>query len=102
MASAPNNSGDMDYSPAGIPGDPEARHSGEWYGDALRDTPLQRGDRMFIRCEGGPCISRLEVFPPRIEVQEKGGLYVLVDEGPLESWLYKFVATIDHKASPWA
>jgi hypothetical protein len=51
---------------------------------------------MFIRCQGGPCISRLETFPPRLEIQEKGGLYVLVDDGPLEAWTYQFVAAIDH------
>lgn len=56
---------------------------------------MQRGDRMFIRCEGGPCVSRLEVFPPRIEIREKSGIYVLVDDGPPEAWLYQFVATID-------
>ena len=52
----------MAFSPAGLPGHSEARHSEEWYGDALRDPPLQRGDRMFIRCEGGPNISRLEAW----------------------------------------
>ncbi len=86
----------MAFPPAGLPGDSEARHSEEWYVDALRDRPLQSGDRMFIPCEGGPCISRLEVFPPRIEIPEKRGIYVLVDDGPLEAWAYQFVATIDH------
>jgi hypothetical protein len=38
----------------------------------------------------------LEVFPPRIEIPEKSGIYVLVDDGPLEAWAYQFVATIDH------
>ncbi len=79
-----------------VPGDSEARHSDAFYGETMTDTPLQRGDRMFVRCEGGPCLSRLEVFPPRIEIPEEGGLYVLVDDGPLEAWMYQFVATIDH------
>jgi len=35
-------------------------------------------------------------LPPRIESQEKNKLYVLVDDGPLEAWMYQFVATIDH------
>ena len=83
----------MAFSPAGWLGGAEARHSEEWYTDAPR---LQRGDRMFIRCEGGPCISRLETFPPMIEIQENGGLYVLVDDGPPEEWVYQFVATVDH------
>lgn len=90
----------MAFPPAGSPGDSEARHSEEWYGDAITDTPLRRGDRMFIPCEGGPCISRLEAFPPRIEIQEKSGLYVLVDDGPLEAWTYQFVATITRLSSP--
>jgi len=86
----------MAFSPVGLPGDSEARHSEEWYGDALTDTSLQRDDRMFIRCEGGPCISRLEAFPPRIEIPEKSGIYVLVDDGPPEAWAYQFMPTIDH------
>jgi len=86
----------MAFSSAGLPGDSETRHSEEWYGDALRNTPLQRGDRMFIRCEGGPCISRLEAFPPRIEIPEKSGIYVLVDDGPPEAWAYRFVTSSDH------
>jgi hypothetical protein len=51
---------------------------------------------MLIRCEGGPCISRPETFPPRIEIREISGLYVLVDDGPLEAWMHQFVAAIDH------
>jgi hypothetical protein len=27
---------------------------------------------------------------------EKGGLYVLADDGPVETWRYQFVTTIDH------
>jgi hypothetical protein len=70
-----------------------ARHSEGWYVDTLSDRLPHRGDRMFIRCEGGPCSSRLETFPPRIEIQERGGLYVLVDDGPPGAWVYQFVAT---------
>jgi hypothetical protein len=50
---------------------------------------------MFIGCKVGPSISRLEAFPRRIEIPEKSGIYVLVDDGPLEAWRYQFVATID-------
>ena len=49
------------------------------------------GDRLFIPCEGGPSISRLERWPPPLEVQEADGLYVLDDDGPLEEWRYVFV-----------
>ena len=46
---------------------------------------------MMIRCEGGPSISRLETFPPPLEVGERGGIYVLVDDGPITAWRYLFV-----------
>lgn len=48
---------------------------------------------MFIRCAGGPCLSRLETFPPRLEIPERGGRYVLVDDGPVETWTYQFAPT---------
>jgi hypothetical protein len=77
--------------PSRLPSDPEARHSAAWYSPSRWESPLRAGDRVFIPCEGGPCTSRLEVFPPRIEIAEKGGLYVLLDEGPPDGWLYHFV-----------
>ena len=50
------------------------------------------GERMLIRCEGGPAISRLVTFPPPLEVSVTGGLYVLVDEDERpEDWFYDFV-----------
>jgi hypothetical protein len=49
------------------------------------------GDRMFVPCHGGPSISRLEIFPPPLAVRERGGLYVLEDDGPPEQWRYLFV-----------
>jgi hypothetical protein len=88
----------MAFSPAGLPRDAEARHSDEWYGEALEDRALRHGDRMFIACQGGPCLGRLEVFPPRLEIQEGNGLYVLVDDGPPEAWTYQFVAALDDEA----
>lgn len=54
---------------------------------------FEDGDRIFVECEGGPCRSRLETFPPRLEIEERGGLYVLVDDGPPEQWRYLFVPT---------
>ena len=56
-------------------------------------SPVRPGDRLLIQCDGGPCISRLEVFPPRFEIEERGGLYVLLDDGPLDEWLYQFLAS---------
>jgi hypothetical protein len=61
---------------------------GRWVGDRFE---LEPGDRMFIPCEGGPSRSRLERFPPPVEVEERGGVYVLVDVGPPEAWSYLFV-----------
>jgi hypothetical protein len=46
---------------------------------------------MLIRCEGGPSISRLVRYPPPLEVEERGGVYVLVDDGPPHEWWYDFV-----------
>lgn len=76
-----------------LPQENEARHSPDWYRRAFGAEPMRPGDRLFIRCDGGPCISRLEIFPPRIEIEERGGSYVLVDEGHLHSWSYFFVPT---------
>ena len=53
--------------------------------------PVRPSDRIFVQCEGGPCLSRLERFPPPLEIAERGGLYVLVDEGDLPDWRYLFV-----------
>ena len=53
--------------------------------------PLRPGDRLFVQCEGGPCRSRLERFPPPLEIEERGGTYVLMDEGEPAEWLYLFV-----------
>ncbi len=52
---------------------------------------LAEGDRMFVPCEGGPAASRLEYYPPRLEVPERDGVYVLFDEGPRGTWRYVFV-----------
>jgi hypothetical protein len=49
------------------------------------------GDRMLVRCEGGPSQSRLERFPPPLEVDEGDGLYVLQDDGAPDGWWYLFV-----------
>jgi hypothetical protein len=49
------------------------------------------GDRLFVQCEGGPCRSRLERFPLPLEIDERGGTYVLIDDGTPDEWLYLFV-----------
>ena len=53
---------------------------------------MEPGERMLLPCEGGPSISRLVHYPPPLEIVERDGLYVLVDEGPPEMWRYEFVA----------
>jgi hypothetical protein len=67
------------------------RHSPDFYDQRDEFVPLRPGDRMLIACEGGPSISRLETYPPRLEVTERGGTYVLAGEGPREGWRYQFV-----------
>jgi hypothetical protein len=37
-------------------------------------------------------MSRLETFPPRLEIEEPHGTYVLRDDGPPEQWRYLFVS----------
>jgi len=69
-----------------------ARHSIDWYDQDREDVVLKRGDRFFVNCEGGPCTSRLETFPPRVEIEGPDGLYVLVDDGPRAEWVYGFVS----------
>jgi len=49
------------------------------------------GDRVFIQCDGGPCLSRLEYVPPQLEIEERGGTYILIDEGEMYEWRYLFV-----------
>ena len=67
------------------------RHSPEWYDQTREPVTLQPGDRLFIACDGGPCTSRLERFPPRLEIAETDGMYVLDDDGPRDRWRYVFV-----------
>jgi hypothetical protein len=72
---------------------PGPRHAPDWYDQSEESTVLEAGDRMLVRCQGGPCTSRLEMYPPRLEIAEPDGLYVLSDEGPRDRWFYEFVPT---------
>lgn len=67
------------------------RHEPDWYDQSGELSVLEPGDEMFIACEGGPCWSRLELFPPRLEVEERDGTYALFDDGPRSEWRYVFV-----------
>ena len=49
------------------------------------------GERLLIACEGGPSISRLVHHPAPLEIEVRGGIYVLVDDGPVHEWRYVFV-----------
>ena len=75
------------YAPAA----PGPRHPAERYDQTGEAHVLAPGDRMFVPCEGGPCLSRVEQFPPRLEIDESGGTYVLLDIGPRSAWRYLFV-----------
>lgn len=52
---------------------------------------MEEGERMLLPCRGGPSIGRAEHYPPRLEIPVEGGTYVLVDDGPPETWSYEFV-----------
>ena len=73
------------------PYDGDDRHSVRWHDQSAEAIVLHPGDRFFIRCEGGPSTSRLEAFPPRLEVEESDGVYVLDDDGRRDQWRYLFV-----------
>lgn len=49
------------------------------------------GERMLLPCDGGPSMSRLVHWPAPLEIAERGGLYVLQDDGPVEEWRYLWV-----------
>jgi hypothetical protein len=66
------------------------RHAPDWYDQSGEAVILEPGDRFLVECDGGPSMSRLEAFPPRLEVQEHDGMYVLVDDGPRDQWRYVF------------
>jgi len=68
-----------------------ARHSPGWYQPLLDSGEVRPGQQLLIRCEGGRSISRLETFPPPLEIEERGGTYVLDDDGPVYRWRYEFV-----------
>jgi hypothetical protein len=70
---------------------PGPRHSPDWYDQSQEPTVLEPGDRLFILCEGGPSQTRLELFPPRLELDERDGMYVLRDVGPRGQWRYDFI-----------
>ena len=67
------------------------RHSAGFYDQREEFVALRPGDRLLVRCEGGPCTSRLETYPPRLDITEPGGTYVLDDDGAREAWRYLFV-----------
>ncbi len=52
---------------------------------------VDTGDRMLLWCEGGPSIGRATTYPPPLEIAVDGGMYILVDDGPVEEWHYSFV-----------
>ena len=57
------------------------------------NIPPRDGDRMIVECRGdGPSNGRLVRSPPPLEIEDRGGLYVLVDAGPPEDWYYDWLA----------
>jgi hypothetical protein len=69
----------------------DVRHSSGWYDQSSWPYALNTGDQMLIRCEGGPGLSRVEYFPPRLELRQPGGTYALVDDGPPHEWTYRWM-----------
>ena len=48
---------------------------------------------LMIWCRGGRSSLKRVADPPPVEIEEDGGVYVLVDDGPMSDWFYEFVAT---------
>ena len=46
---------------------------------------------MLIPCQGGPTGWRAATFPPPLEFETDGGMYVLLDDGAPDGWSYEFV-----------
>jgi len=81
-----------------VTGGPEAeepgdgpRHSVEFYRRTLGERTTRPGEKVLIRCVDGPRRAVFEIFPPRLEIPHHGGVYVLVDDGPVHGWTYRFV-----------
>jgi hypothetical protein len=58
----------------------------------VRLSIVQTGERMMIRCVGGPSAWRVASYPPSGEFEVADGLYVLIDDGPPDQWAYEFVS----------
>lgn len=53
---------------------------------------MEDGTRLLVPCvDGGPCTSRLVIYPPPLEVGDRGGLYVLDDQGAIHEWRYVWI-----------
>ena len=52
---------------------------------------MDDGERLLVWCSGGPSQARLVRYPPPLEIEERGGVYVLVDDGAPAGWRYDFV-----------
>ena len=72
--------------------DGEARHTVEWYRSLMGEDTVRPGAQLLIPCEGGPSRATFETFPPRMEIEARGGVYVLADDGPVHAWIYHFVS----------
>lgn len=69
-------------------------HSAGWYQPLLDAGKVRIGHRLMIPCVDGPTPARLEEFPPVLEIEVAGGVYVLDDDGPVHAWRYHFVAQV--------
>lgn len=75
------------------PDQPGPRHDPGWYDQSGEAQVLEPGDRVFIHCDAGPSAGRIELWPPRLEIPDRGGTYALLDVGPRSEWSYHWVPT---------
>ena len=68
------------------------RHSVAWYRERRTGARVPGPAAAAALLDGrrGPGST---TFPPRLEIEGRGGVYVLDDDGPVHRWTYRFVST---------
>ncbi len=60
-----------------MPVEHSPHHKLDWYDQSSWPYPAGAGDQLFLQCAGRSNLSRLKEFPPLLEIQEPGVIYVL-------------------------
>ena len=74
-------------------GSPHCPPGAKRKGAACKAEAMEPGERMLLWCDGGPSMGRAVFYPPPFEIEVDEGIYVLVDDGPIEDWHDAFVSS---------